>query len=257
MNAADLVERSPVTPTGDADQHFLVDDRVLDRILDYSPDDVEHVLEIGGGAGALTSRLLERYSVTVVELDRDLARFLETEFPQAEVVQGDATEVELPEFDACVSNLPYSASSPLLFRLLPRRRPLVLTLQKEFAERAAAEVGDDDYGRLPVAAGNYADVEVLETVPPSAFQPHPDVESAVARFTPTGGYDVDDEELYMDVVRAAFTQRRKTLRNALRNTVHITGVDEDSVDDLPESLLKKRPGKLSPKEYVEVTEGLR
>lgn len=251
-----LMEEAGVSPRGRSDQHFLVDERVLDRVAGYAPEDAEHVLEIGGGVGNLTVRLLENHDVTVVELDRELARFLSEEYPDAEVVQGDATEVELPGFDACVSNLPYSASSPLLFRLLPRRRPMVLTLQKEFAERAAADVGDDDYGRLSVAAGHYAEVELLEHVPPSAFRPEPEVDSAVVRFTPTEGYGVEDEELFLDVVRAAFTQRRKTLRNALRNTTHITGVEESDVDELPERLLKRRPGKLSPEEYVEVTEVL-
>ncbi len=251
-----LIDEADVHPRGDSDQHFLVDERVLDRIAGYTPEDAEHVLEIGGGVGNLTGRLLKNHDVTVVELDRELARHLGDEYPEAELIQGDAASVDLPDFDACVSNLPYSVSSPVLFRLLPRRRPLVLLLQKEFAERAAAEPGTDSYGRLSVTAGQYADVELLETVPPSAFRPEPEVESAVARFTPTEGYTVDDEEMFRDVVRAAFTQRRKTLRNALRNTTHITGIDEDAVDDLPEDLLRKRPGKMTPEEYVEVTEGL-
>lgn len=134
---------------------------------------------------------------------------------------------------------------------------MVLTLQREFAERMAADAGDRDYGRLSVGAQHYADVELLETVPPTAFTPPPGVESAVARLTPREpDYVVDDEEFFMTVVRAAFTQRRKTLRNALRNTRHITGVGKDGVEGLPDRLLGKRPGKIPPEEFAEIAERL-
>jgi 16S rRNA (adenine1518-N6/adenine1519-N6)-dimethyltransferase len=255
----ELMRRAGVRPDGSRDQHFLVDDRVLDRIVGYAPGlDGAHAVEVGGGVGNLTARLAERYDrVTVVEVDDGLAGFLKDEFGDeagVEVVHGDATEAALPDFDVSVSNLPYSASSPLLFRLLPRGAPLVVTVQREFAERAVAEAGDDDYGRLSVTTGRYADAEILETVPPSAFAPPPEVESAVVRFEP---HDARGDGFFDDVVRAAFTQRRKTLRNALRNTTHITGVDEGDVDDAPEELLSKRPGKMTPEEFERVAGALR
>jgi len=154
-----------------------------------------------------------------------------------------------------VSNLPYSASSPLLFRLLTHGKPLVVTVQKEFADRAVASPGEDDYGRLSVTAGRYADAEILETVPPSAFEPQPEVESAVVRFEPRD--EVRGDTFFDDVVRAAFTQRRKTLRNALRNTTHITGIDEERVYDVPEKLLSKRPGKMTPEEFERAADAVR
>jgi 16S rRNA (adenine1518-N6/adenine1519-N6)-dimethyltransferase len=251
----ELMRRAGVQPDGTGDQHFLVDDRVLDRIVGYAPEG-EHVLEVGGGVGNLTARLAERYDrVTVVEVDPELTRFLDEEFgDEVDVVHGDATEADLPEFDVSVSNLPYSASSPLLFRLLPCASPLVVTVQKEFAERAVAEPGDDDYGRLSVTTGRYADAEVLETVPPSAFTPSPEVESAVLRFEP---HEVRGDGFFDDVVRAAFTQRRKTLRNALRNTTHMTGIREDDVYEVPEELLSKRPGKMTPEEFERAADALR
>ncbi|MFW5984345.1 MAG: 16S rRNA (adenine(1518)-N(6)/adenine(1519)-N(6))-dimethyltransferase RsmA [Halobacteria archaeon] len=253
----ELMRRAGVQPDGTGDKHFLVDDRVLDRIVGYAPDaDGAHALEVGGGVGNLTARLAEKYDrVTVVEVDSELARFLDGEFSDnVDVVHGDATDVSLPDFDVSVSNLPYSASSPLLFRLLPHSAPLVVTVQKEFAERAVAEPGDDNYGRLSVTTGRYADAEILETVPPSAFSPPPEVESAVIRFEP---HKVRGDGFFDDVVRAVFTQRRKTLRNALRNTTHMTGVDENAVDAVPEELLSKRPGKMTPDDFERVADALR
>jgi len=253
-----LMRRAGVRPDGKSDQHFLVDERVLDRVVDYAPKiEHGHVLEVGGGVGNLTQRLVERYDrVTVIELDRELARFLNDELGDTvEVLQGDAVDVPLPEFDVSVSNLPYSASSPVLFRLLPRAKPLVVTVQKEFADRVVAEPGEDDYGRLSVTAGRYAEPEILETVPPSAFEPEPEVESAVLRFVPHD--DVHGDGFFDDVVRGVFTQRRKTLRNALRNTTHITGIEEELVYDVPEEILSKRPGKMTPEEFKRVAEILR
>jgi 16S rRNA (adenine1518-N6/adenine1519-N6)-dimethyltransferase len=260
-----LMRRAGVSGNPDRDQHFLVDDRVLDRLTGYLPAnaDTSHLLEIGGGTGALTDRLLavaER--VTVVERDTGLAAFLREEFSadiadgRLSVVEGDALAVDLPDFSACVSNLPYGISSEIAFRLLPTGRPLVLTFQSEFAERMAAEPGTSEYGRLSVGAQHYADVEVVERVPKEAFDPAPAVESAVVRTTPRApDYAVDDEAFFLDFVKALFTQRRKTVRNAIRNTTHISGVADGSavVERAPEALLAKRPGDLRPGEFAELT----
>ena len=262
-----LRRRAGVRGDPDRDQHFLVDDRVLDRIPGYLPADADrtHVLEIGGGTGGLTDRLLgTSEAVTVIERDPALAAFLREEFDAAvdsgrlRVVEGDAVDVDLPEFSACVSNLPYGISSPIAFRLLPRQRPLVLTFQREFAERMAAAPGSDDYGRLSVTAGFYADVEVAEVIPPSAFDPEPDVESAVVCVRPRDpDYEVDDEGFFFDLVKALFTQRRKTVRNGIRNTTHISGIEDpaaavDAVAAKDASLLRARPGSLTPAEFASV-----
>src|SRR6056297_3002462 len=256
-----LVRRAGKRADTRQDQHFLVDDRVLDRIPTYAAEmDLSHVLEIGGGPGALTDRLLAVADrVTVVERDPDFAAHLRTEFSDAiaadrlTVIEGDALDVDLPEFSASVSNLPYGASSEIAFRLLPRERPLVLMFQKEFAERMAAEPGTDDYGRLSVTAGHYADVEVVETVPPEAFSPQPRVDSAVVRTTPREpDYSVPSDDFFMDFLKAVFTQRRKTMRNAVRNTAHISGLsDPDAVvDGADEELMSARAGKLTPADFA-------
>ncbi|MGQ4555015.1 16S ribosomal RNA methyltransferase A [Halobellus sp. GM3] len=263
----ELRRRAGVRGDPDRDQHFLVDDRVLDRIPTYLPADADasHILEIGGGTGALTDRLLRVADrVTVVERDASLAAFLRQEFAgeieadRVRIVEGDALEVDLPEFTACVSNLPYGISSAIAFRLLPKRRPLVLMFQREFGERMAADAGTDAYGRLSVSAQHYADVEVVEIVPPEAFDPAPAVESAIVRLTPRAPtYEVDDEAFFFDFVKALFTQRRKTIRNGIRNTAHISGLAEpeavvDAVAAVDEDLLGARAGSLAPAQFAEL-----
>jgi len=258
-----LRARAGVAGDPRADQHFLVDDRVLGRLPAYATDagfDTSHVLEIGGGTGALTDRLLAVADrVTVVERDEALAVFLREEFADAResgalsVLEGDALEVALPAFTTSISNLPYGVSSEIAFRLLPQARPLVLTFQREFAERMAAEPGTAEYGRLSVTAGHYADVEIVETIPKEAFDPRPAVESAVVRTRPRDpDYSVPDDDFFMDFLRAVFTQRRKTMRNAIRNTAHISGLsDPDAVvAAADEDLLGQRAGDLAPAAFA-------
>jgi 16S rRNA (adenine1518-N6/adenine1519-N6)-dimethyltransferase len=258
-----LRRRAGVRGDPDRDQHFLIDDRVLDRLPGYLPADAaDHVLEIGGGTGGLTDRLLAASDghVTVVERDAELAAFLREEFAGAidagrlDVIEGDALECDLPAFTGSVSNLPYGASSEFCFRLLPEGEPLVLMLQREFAERMAADPGEDDYGRLSVTAGHYADVEIVETVPPTAFDPEPAVESAVVRCLPRDPEYEVDEAVFMALVRGVFTQRRKTMRNAVRNTVHISGIEDASavVAAADEELMGRRAGNVTPPEFAEL-----
>jgi len=281
-----LARRAGSRADPDRDQHFLVDDRVLDRIPGYLPDDADRsrILEIGGGAGALTDRLLaaatavrigdatadatadaaaEPGHVTVIERDGAFADFLREEFAAAvadgllDVVEGDALDVDFPPFTACVANLPYGVSSEIAFRLLPEKKPLVLMFQTEFAERMVASAGDSEYGRLSVSAQHYADVEIVERVPKEAFDPQPAVESAVVRCTPRDpDYTVGDEAFFLRFVKALFTQRRKTVRNAIRNTGHISGLDDPEavVDAADEELLRSRPGTLDPTAFAALAE---
>ena len=258
-----LRARAGVAGDPNADQHFLVDNRVLDRLPGYVTEagfDTADVLEIGGGTGALTDRLLAvAKRVTVIERDPRLVAFLREEFAddceagRLDVVEGDALEVPLPGFTTSVSNLPYGVSSEITFRLLPRGKPLVLTFQREFAERMAAEPGTPEYGRLSVTAGHYAEVEIIETIPKEAFDPQPAVESAVVRTRPRKpAYSAPDDDFFMDFLRAVFTQRRKTMRNAIRNTAHISGLgDPDAVvAAADEELLSQRAGNLSPAAFA-------
>ncbi|WP_408958080.1 16S rRNA (adenine(1518)-N(6)/adenine(1519)-N(6))-dimethyltransferase RsmA [Natrinema sp. 74] len=277
-----LIARAGVRGDPDRDQHFLVDDRVLDRLPTYLTDreaqraidtaggdpsqavesdgETSHLLEIGGGTGALTDRLLAvGDEVTVVERDHELAAFLREEFAdeiaadRLTVIEGDALEVELPDFSASVSNLPYGVSSEIAFRLFPAEKPLVLMFQREFAERMVAEPGTSEYGRLSVSSQHFADVELVESIPKEAFEPQPAVQSAVVRAVPREpDYEVDDEEFFLRFVKALFTQRRKTIRNAIRNTAHISGLGEPEavVEAADEDVLRKRAGAMAPAEFA-------
>lgn len=250
--------------SGDArrDQHFLIDERVLDRLPGHLEEPLGHVLEIGAGTGALTDRLVRTADrVTAIERDSDLVRFLRSEFEPAiadgrlTVIKGDALEVSFPEVDTTVSNLPYGVSSQLLFRILPLQIPAVVTVQQEFAERMAAPPDTPEYGRLSVTTQYYAAVSIVEEIPPTAFSPQPAVHSAVVKLTPKEpDYEVP-EALFFDIVRAVFTQRRKTLRNAIRNTTHMSGLGAPDavVDEAGEAMMSRRPGELSPAELAGLT----
>ena len=127
--------------------------------------------------------------------------------------------------------------------------------QREFAERMAAEPGTPEYGRLSVTAGHYANCEVVEIVPPAAFDPQPAVESAIVRTRPREpDYEVPDDEFFMTFLRAVFTQRRKTMRNAIRNTTHISGLSNPKavVAAADEELLSARAGNLAPAAFAEL-----
>ena len=213
-------------------QHFLHDPTVLSRIVSaVNPQAGEHILEIGPGGGALTALLLAQISVMdAVEIDRDLAAALAVRYPeQLRLHSGDALTFDYGQLARergaklrVVGNLPYNISTPLLFRLLefvPYIQDLHVMLQKEVIDRMAAAPGSEDYGRLTVMLAPHLQVEKLFEVGPGAFRPPPRVWSAVARLTvlPTPRFVVP--AAFAAVVSAAFSARRKTLRNGLRALV--------------------------------------
>jgi len=202
-------------------QHFMVDERILKREVEYAElDRDDTVLEIGPGMGALTRYLVERAGkVHAIEKDQALAVLIRESYPSVNLIEGDAMKVEWPGFDKMVSNIPYRISSPLTFLLLEHDfRVAVLTYQREFAERMVAYAGEMAYSRLSVMTYYRAEVEYLETIPRSAFRPQPKVESAIVRIRPRKEppFHVEDEELFEDVVRTLFSARRKMVRSALR-----------------------------------------
>ena len=213
-------------------QHFLHERRVVEKIvLAVDPKPGDRLVEIGPGQGAITFPLLDRHgALTVIEFDRDLIAPL-TEAARAHgeltVIHRDVLKVDFTELAdgvknriRLVGNLPYNLSSPILFHVLdhaPVVRDMVFMLQKEVVDRMAAPPGSKVYGRLSVMLQAYCRVEALFIVPPGAFRPPPKVDSAVVRLVPRDASQVgiDDPALFARVVRDAFGQRRKTLRNAL------------------------------------------
>ncbi len=211
-------------------QHFLHDADIIGRIvraIDPQPDD--DLVEIGPGRGALTAPLLRRHHrLRVIELDRDLIEPLRARDGREgalEVIHADVLKVDFSRLAGkgklrLVGNLPYNISSPILFHALDHAAHITdmhFMLQKEVVERMAAAPGSKVYGRLSVMLQAYCDVQPLFDVPPAAFSPPPQVDSAVVRLQPrpAAAIGIADRALFTRVVRDAFGQRRKTLRNAL------------------------------------------
>lgn len=237
-------------------QHFLTDQRVLSRIIGYARlTKADTVLEIGGGTGNLTLRLKEKAGkVIVIELDSQLADRLTyiTRDSNVTVIQGDALKIPLPGFSKVAANLPYQISSKITFRLLSHSFGLaVLMYQLEFANRMLAAPGTPDYSRLSVMAQYFAGIELLETVPPSAFEPRPAVWSAILKLTPREPpYHVNNIGFFEKFLKAVFGQRRKMLRNSLRQAVPVLGIAPQNLEKVDKEILKMRPESLTPEELA-------
>jgi 16S rRNA (adenine1518-N6/adenine1519-N6)-dimethyltransferase len=201
-------------------QHFLVKGKALDRIAKAAcGDHTSLVVEIGPGRGALTEKLLERADrVAAIELDPGLAEHVRTRWPAVELVEVDALHVDWSQWGSGVltGNLPYYIATPIISRYLRQPGPLssaVFLIQKEVAERITARPGTREYGYFSVECQFLAQAEYLFTLPPGAFRPPPKVDSAVIRLTPRSKRDVEG---FLDFVSICFRQKRKTLKNNLR-----------------------------------------
>ncbi|QGL95897.1 MULTISPECIES: 16S rRNA (adenine(1518)-N(6)/adenine(1519)-N(6))-dimethyltransferase RsmA [Stenotrophomonas] len=215
-------------------QHFLADRHYIDKIvMAVNPKDGDRLVEIGPGQGAITLPLLRVHpKLTVIEFDRDLIAPLtaaaeplgELTIVHRDVLRVDFTELAGGQPIRLVGNLPYNISSPILFHALEHAaviRDMHFMLQKEVVDRMAAGPGSKVYGRLSVMLQAYCQVTSLFVVPPGAFRPPPKVDSAVVRLVPRdpATININDPKRFAEVVKAAFGQRRKTLRNALNNVV--------------------------------------
>lgn len=232
------------TPRKRFGQHFLCDQSVVQRIVSaINPKPADFLVEIGPGQGALTLPVIKlARRLDVVEFDRDLIPELEARVAlRGDLVihQADALEFDFASLHRAnrllrvFGNLPYNISTPLLFHLLtfaPIISDMVFMLQKEVAERLAAPADTEDYGRLSVMMQYHCDVELLFDVPPSAFFPPPKVQSSIVRLLPYTElpHTAKNYEVFESVVKHAFGQRRKTLRNSLKQLV-----DAESWERMP------------------------
>ena len=227
-------------------QHFLADRSVAERIAALArPNSDQALLEIGPGTGALTAPLIAAHGHVIgVEIDRDLISLLQERFDprQLRIIEGDVLEVDLAAVlreEAAtklqvVGNLPYNITAPVLFRLLDQRQCLdraVLTVQREVAQRLTCGPGSRDYGQITVLLGMYVSLSLAFSVEPRAFRPVPKVHSAVVvcEFHQEPRCAVADERVFRRVVRTAFGQRRKMLRNSLQGML-----TPESRQDLPD-----------------------
>lgn len=246
------------------DQHFLIDPHAINRIADLEEVQGRRVLEIGPGNGALTRALLDRGAfVHAIELDHilceQLAEIFYKEIARGQLIvqQGDATRCEYPPFDLTVSNLPYSASSKITFRLIDAGFSVgVLMYQSEFAERMVAKAGTKDCGRLSIMVQTYAAVQTCFRLPPQCFSPKPQVHSTVVKIFPREPiFPINDRQRYADVVRALFSHRRKTVRNCLKGSagsmLSMVWV-ERAIASLPSEILTSRPEALYLEDFATI-----
>ncbi|MCM1034298.1 MAG: 16S rRNA (adenine(1518)-N(6)/adenine(1519)-N(6))-dimethyltransferase RsmA [Paludibacter sp.] len=240
-------------------QHFLKDLSVARNIAEsLAFDSRMPVLEVGPGMGVLTQFLLQNplIDLTAIELDRESVDWLTVNYPQLHLIQGDFLKLDLnilyPEGQFCViGNYPYNISSQIFFKVLEYRDRIPCCsgmIQKEVAERMAARPGKKAYGILSVLMQAYYDIEYLFTVNENVFDPPPKVKSAVIRLTRNKTKHLTcNEQLFKQVVKTAFNQRRKQMRNSLQQLIG------KGNQILNEPIFTKRPEQLSVDEFVSLT----
>jgi len=252
-----LLAQYGISPTKSKGQNFLLDESVADLEVEHlgiMPGDV--VLEVGPGLGILTERVLRSAAgrTICVELDHGVAAFVHARFgDRVELIQGDALVVDLPSFDRFVSNIPYSISSPLIFRILEHDfHRAVIMVQKEFADRMAATAGSDDYSRLSVNTYYRAKCELLHHVPRSKFWPQPEVDSTVVSLEPRPPpFKVLNERFFLHLVNLLFQHRRKKIGTILKMTGQAS---RDSIPTLP--YIDRRVEELPPEMIGELADAI-
>ncbi len=244
-------------------QNFLTDQGIINHIVrSIRPKESDRLVEIGPGQGAITQQLIESCpSLQVIELDRDLIPILLAQFAKYDeftIHQQDALQFDFSSLIIddrplrIVGNLPYNISTPLIFHLLSyqdRISDMHFMLQKEVVNRLVAKPGEKNYGRLSVMVQYYCQTECLFDVPPESFDPQPKVDSAIVRLEPykTIPYAAKNIEHLNKLVNLAFQQRRKTLRNTLKQLVDTTVIESLDINT------GLRPENLSVEDYVNLS----
>ena len=259
----------PIPPKKSLGQNFLIDKSVVSRIVEAAkvgPEDF--VVEIGPGTGVMTRELVKKAGrVMAIEVDDRLIRGLRREFADSEnveIIHEDALKFDfgrLGEKAKVIANLPYYISTPIISRLIAARENvslMLLMLQKEVAERITAPPGGKEYGYLSVMVQLYAEGRTLFTVPPGAFLPVPKVESAVVllRVLDEPAAQCRDFAMFERVVSAAFSQRRKTLRNTLKASRLVTPEAIETAGEKAGIDLVRRGETLSIAEFARLTDAL-
>ena len=217
-------------------QNFLVDDQIINRIIStINPKNNEIIVEIGPGKGALTLPILEHLDhLNVIEIDRDLVSLLNSvQQDKLTIFEADALQFDFNQFPQkirVIGNLPYNISSPLLFHLLDFREQIIdmtFMLQKEVVDRIVATHGNKTYGRLSVMMQVFFEVELMFVVPKESFEPQPKIESAILYLKTRTEPLVKNLKPLEEVVKIAFSQRRKTLKNCLKSIINQSQTEID------------------------------
>jgi len=237
-------------------QHFLNDKSIANRIIDsLTWEDYNQVLEIGPGMGVLTKFLIEaKQNISVVEIDHESVEFLQKNYPELTVYSEDFLKMDLnrhfnQEPICILGNFPYNISTQIVFKIIENRNQIpemVGMFQKEVAERICSKEGSKVYGILSVLTQAYYTTEYLFTVSEQVFTPPPKVKSGVMRMRRHTEKLEVDEKLFFNVVKLAFNQRRKTLRNALKSIL-------PSGTDFEDKVFQLRAEQLSVDGFIELT----
>ncbi len=243
-------------------QHFLNDEFIADKIANtLSLEGYKQVLEIGPGMGVLTKYILRKPVIThVIEVDPESVEYLKVNFLSLapRIIQNDVLKYDYKDTFgsasfAIIGNFPYNISTQIVFKTLENRHQIPEfsgMFQKEVAQRICEKEGSKVYGILSVLVQAFYDAEYLFTVPPSVFVPPPKVESGVLRLKRKADYSlICDEQLFFKVVKSAFQQRRKTLRNSLKSYNLSDNLKANTIFD-------KRPEQLSVDAFVELTKSI-
>lgn len=268
LNTKELVNRYDFKFSKSLGQNFLIDETVLSDILDSANVTKEDfIIEIGPGVGTLTKELLKRAKkVCAVELDSRLIPILQTElssFDNFMLINKDALKIDFKDIIGeensvkIVANLPYYVTTPIISKLLTEGcnfKSLTIMIQKEVAERMAADPNTKEYGALSILTQYYCNTEIIRKVSPSCFIPRPKVESIVIKLEKLEkpSVEVQDEKMFFAVVRAAFNMRRKTLWNATKNL----GIEKGTMENIfEESKIdsKRRGETLTLQEFANLT----
>ena len=246
-----------VRPKKSLGQHFLTDQSIAQRIVEQLSPDVESIIEVGAGTGVLTQYLVQDVldKFHVIEIDKESIAYLEKHFPMLgeRLIEGDFLRTDLGQFGqqnmAVIGNFPYNISSQIFFQVLKYKELVVEVVgmvQKEMAERMAAKEGSKTYGILSVLMQAWYDIDYLFTVHENVFNPPPKVKSAVIKMRRNAVTDLGcDEKLFVSIVKQAFNQRRKTMRNSLRPMLRPEIIENE--------VFNKRPEQLSVQEFIDLT----
>jgi 16S rRNA (adenine1518-N6/adenine1519-N6)-dimethyltransferase len=235
-------------------QHFLKDKNIASKIVDSLQSTNLPVLEIGPGTGVLTGMLIKKVNdFSVIEIDRESIEYLHKQYPALKIIEGDFLDFGINNKIAIIGNFPYNISSQIFFHVLDARQyvdEVVCMIQKEVADRIASKEGNKTYGILSVLLQAYYEIDYLFKVPPGVFNPPPKVNSAVIRLRRNNVATLScDEGLYKKVIKQGFQNRRKTLRNALKN-LNLPG----SVYAL--TIMDKRAEQLSVNDFISLTQAI-
>jgi 16S rRNA (adenine1518-N6/adenine1519-N6)-dimethyltransferase len=255
-----MAKQAPIQALKKLGQHFLGDPSIAQKIADLMQVNGRYdtVLEIGAGTGVLTQFLAQRtdFKTFAVDVDSRSIQYLRDHkiLPSAQIWEKDFLKMDLPALFGkpfgIIGNLPYQISSPIFFQVLEHRDwipEMVCMIQKEVAQRIAAKHGGKEYGILSIFLQAFYDIKYEFSVPPDVFIPPPKVDSAVIRLQRNQTKDLGcDEKLFVQVVKMAFNQRRKTMRNSLKGMNLSTSLAADSI-------FEKRPEQLSVAQLIDLT----